>query len=216
MKGNFKFSSQEKEQIEQAIQGLEKESSGEIVIYFAKNSDNYLEACWKMATYFALFPAIIISVLAFYWLLPEYFTPYIIGLIIIGSTVVGGLIPFLFPKIRLGFISNNKIKQRVESKASNIFLQEEVFKTEERTGVLIYISKLETRVQILGDSGINSRIDQKEWNYVVGLVLNGIKTDKTAEGLVHAIDACKKLLLSNVFIVRADDTDELSNEIRME
>lgn len=217
MKNNFNFTSQEKEQIENAIQSLEKESSGEIVLYFAKNSDNYLEACWKAGAIFGLFITSILSILSYYWLLPSIMTtPLTIGIVIIIAMVIGILVPLLIPITRLSFISDSKVNHRVLTKARDIFLQEEVFKTVDRTGILIYISKFEHIVEVLGDSGINSKIEQKDWDYVVGLILNGIKNDKPVDGLVQAIDACKKLLLDNEFIVREDDTDELSNEIRIE
>lgn len=216
MKGNFKFSSHEKEQIENAIQALENESSGEIVLYFAKKSNNYLEACWKAAAIFGFVTSIIISVLSYYWLLPAMMTPLSIGATIIGSMLLGILVPLLIPKTRLSFVTDATVYGQVLTKARDMFLQEEVFKTVDRTGILIYVSKFEHIIEVLGDSGINSKIEQKDWDYVVGLILNGIKNDKPTEGIVQAIDACKKLLLDNGFVVREDDTDELSNEIRIE
>lgn len=215
MKDNFKFSSEEKQNIEDAIQSLEKESSGELVLYFAKRSDNYLEACWKSAAISGGFISILIMILSYYWMLPEFMDPFFIGLTIFIFILIGGVIPLLISKTRLSFVSDGKVNQRVLTKARDMFLQEEIFKTRDRTGILIYISKFEHMIEVLGDSGINSKIKQEDWDYIVGLILNGIKTNKTSQGLVQAIDGCKKLLLDNGFVVREDDTDELSNEIRM-
>ena len=216
MKDNFKFSAEEKLRIEDAIQALEKESSGELVLYFAKKSDNYKEAAWISAALTALFVSVVYTLLAYYWLLPAFADSFFIGVSLICLMFLGALVPFFVPKIRLSFISDAKIYERVLTKGRDVFLQEEVFKTVDRTGILIYISKLEHVVEVLGDSGINSKIEQKDWEYIVGLILNGIKNEKTADGIVQAINGCKKLLLDNGFKVREDDTNELSNEIRVE
>lgn len=216
MKKNFDFSTEEKEKIEHAIQSLEKESSGEIVLYFAKNSDNYIEACWKSAAFFSVAPSVLFALLSYYWLLPEFITPFNMSIIIISFVMIGGLIPLIIPKTRLSFVSDNIIYQRALTKARDMFLQEEIFNTKERTGILIYISKFEHIVEVLGDSGINKKITQKDWDYIVGLILNGIKNNKHADGIVQAIDACKKLLIDNGFNASEDNTNEISNEMRIE
>jgi len=105
---------------------------------------------------------------------------------------------------------------RVITRARDIFLQEEIFNTVDRTGILIYISEMEKRVQVLGDQGISSVIEQSDWNNVLKLVTDGIKQGSPAEGLVSAIHECKKLLLENGFIVRTDDTNELSDKMIIE
>ena len=191
MNKKFVFSDKEKSLIETAIQDLEKESSGEVVVFFAKQSDSYIETCFKTSAIIGFFLTIVFSFLSYNWLLLDVMTPFINGLIIVVAMIISGLTPFVFSKIRLVFTSRKKIKERVLSRARDMFLQHEVFKTIDRTGILIYISKFENRVQVLGDEGINSKISQKDWEYVVGLVLNGIKNNKPAEGLVQAIDACK-------------------------
>ena len=43
MNKKFVFSDKEKSLIETAIQDLEKESSGEVVVFFAKQSDSYIK-----------------------------------------------------------------------------------------------------------------------------------------------------------------------------
>lgn len=216
MRNNFKFNQQEKERIEGAIKALESESSGELVLYFAKRSDSYMEACWKSAAILGGAVSLLIAALSYNWLLPSFITPLIIGLTITSIMILGGVIPFLIPKLRLAYIGDRKVEQRVETKAHEVFIHEEIFNTRDRTGILIYISKFEHMIEVLGDSGINSKIEQKDWDYTVGLILNGIKNNKTADGLVQAIDNCKKLLLDNGFMVREDDTNELKDEIRVE
>lgn len=213
---NFKFTSAEKEKVSEAIRNLELESSGEIVPYIAKRSDDYDEAKWFSAVYFLGASLIIEVILSYLWLLPGFFTPMISSLISLGFGVVGYLIPTLFPRTRLIFISDERMMERVGEKALEVFVDEEVFNTRERTGILIFVSRLEHKVLVLGDSGINAKVEQTDWTHVVDIIINGIKTDKVIDGLSEAINACKKLLLDNGFVVRPDDTNELSDELRIE
>lgn len=213
---NFKFTSAEKDKVSEAIKKLELESSGEIVPYIAKKSDDYDEARWFSAVYFLGASLVIEVILSYLWLLPGYFTPMISSLISLGFGLVGYLVPTLFPRTRLFFISEERMMERVGERALEVFVDEEIFNTRDRTGILIFISRLEHKVLVLGDSGINAKVDQSDWNHVVEIIVQGIKGDKVIDGLVESIDACEKLLLDNGFVVRPDDTNELSDDLRVE
>ena len=216
MKKKFEFSEEDKAIVKEAVQSLEKESSGEMVVYFARSSDDYIMACWKIATILGLIVASLFGVLSWQWLLPADITILYISLGVVASIAFGFFIPFFIPIVRLGFISESIVTHRVLTKARDIFLQEQVFDTVDRTGVLIYISELEHQVQVIGDEGINEKINQSDWDEVVSLVVNGIKTNQTAQGIAAAVLKCKDLLLENGFVVREDDTNELSDDIRIE
>ncbi len=210
------FTNNDKEQIQEAIAGLEKESSGELVLYYAKNSDDYINANWKFSGVIALVFSIIIIGLSYVWLLPAYFTPIVMGVTILSSMIFGYLIAYFFPFLRYSVTSENIVSQRVLTKAKDVFLQEEVFNTMDRTGILIYISALEHQVVVLGDSGINAKIEPTDWEHVVQLVVDGIKSNQMIFGIIEAIDACKKLLLDNGFVIKPGDTNELHDSIRIE
>jgi len=210
------FTSNDKEQIKEVVAALEKESSGELVLYYAKNSDDYQNANWKFSGVIALVFSIIIIGLAYFWLLPSYFTPIVMGITILTSMVFGYLIAYFFPFLRYAVTNEHIVSQRVLTKAKDVFLQEEVFNTVDRTGILIYISALEHQVVVLGDSGINKKIEQPDWEHVVQLVVDGIKSNQMTSGIIEAVEACKKLLLEHGFVVKPGDTNELHDAIRIE
>lgn len=212
----FVFTDEQKESVEQAVKDLELESSGEIVVYFGRNSDAYLQGSWKLAATLGLLGLASIMSLSYLWLLPATFSIMNTAMSIFLLMISGLVISYFFPSVRLAFVPLNVMDHRVITRARDIFLQEEIFNTVERTGILIYISEMEKRVQVLGDQGISSVIEQSDWNKVLELVTDGIKKGNPAEGLVAAIHECKKLLLENGFIVRSDDTNELSDEMIIE
>lgn len=104
---------------------------------------------------------------------------------------------------------------RVHRRALQAFLTEEVFNTRDRTGILLFVSLREHRIEVLGDTGINAQVPPEAWADVVATLRHHIKTagDLTA-GLVDAIEQCGRLLERKGVAIRPDDTDELSNRVR--
>lgn len=216
MRKKFEFSDSDKELVRQSVENLEKESSGEIVIYFARESDDYIQACWKLAGIFGLIYLAAIGGMSYLWLLPasfDAFTLCLTGMVAIG---LGFAIPYFYHPLRIAFTPDATVQHRVITKARDIFLQEQVFDTIDRTGILIYISELEHIVDVLGDQGINQKINQEDWQGIVGLVIAGIKSNQVAQGIANAVDKCKELLLANGFTARHDNTNELSDDMRIE
>ena len=95
------------------------------------------------------------------------------------------------------------------------FLEEEVFSTRDRSGILIFLALFEHRVVVLGDSGINEVVPEDAWQHVVDDLVAGIRARRPAEALVAAIHECGRLLEAHQVEIRPDDTDELPNELRI-
>ena len=113
-------------------------------------------------------------------------------------------------------VSEDTLDLRVERRARQAFLEEEVFKTRERTGILIFVALFERRVLVLGDEGINRVVDQNEWNCVVAKLVAAIAAGRLAGALVEAIQECGRLLEVHGVEIRADDEDELKDGVRLE
>ena len=103
----------------------------------------------------------------------------------------------------------------VHGRAMRAFVEEEIFSTRERTGILLFISLLEHRIEVVGDTGINQKVTPDEWTDVVVRVREGIKAGKLADGLVAAIEMCGELLERVGVEIRPDDINELSDDVRL-
>lgn len=211
----FTFTEQEKENIKQAVAKVENETSGEIVPVFVEMSDTYPEVPWKSSALFAVSGVIMQGVLSYLWMIPEHMTPLHMTLIIAGLAVVGFVGPLYLKKTRIWLAGERNQKMRAFEKAERAFLEHGLYKTVDKTGVLIFISYLEKEVIVMGDEGINAKVSSEEWQHIVDTIINGIKTKKVAEGIVEAILQCEDLLLKNGFVIKPDDTNELPDDIRI-
>ena len=212
----FEFNQEDKDKIKEAVANLEKVTAGELVIYFARNSDTYPGAGWKFSTIVGGSMAIFIGILSYLWLMPSWLDPMFISILIFSVMVVSIILVAFIPKLKLAMVSDHTIDQRTLTKARDIFLEEEVFKTADRIGILLFISELEHKVVVLGDTEINAKISKKDWTHIVDTIVLGIKHGHVATGIANAIGICQDLLLDHGFINVEKADNELSDEIRIE
>ncbi len=209
------FTQPDLDRISAAVKEAERKTSGEIVPYVVDRSDDYDEAVWRGG-----FLGVVAASAAF--LLFRTFTEtwLSIGLITIILTILaagslGLLSVHLIHGLKRFFAGKDLIMRRVSQRAAQAFISEEVFKTRDRTGILIFLSLLERRVLVVGDSGINARVQQAEWQNIVDRIVNGIRDGKPAEALIDAIQQCGVLLATRGVVIRPNDKDELRDDLRM-
>jgi len=213
---NRLFNETELERIMMAVREAEKGTSGEIVPFVVAASDSYAETIWRAAAVTmgaALFILGLISIVADTWMT--------IGIaeaasIALGAGLVAGALMMFIPQLRRLTAGKERITERVAQRAAQAFLSEEVFRTRERVGILIFISILEHRVVVVGDTGINAKVEQLEWNGIVATITAGIRARRPADGLIAAIATCGDILRERGFAIQPGDINELPDSLRME
>ena len=208
------FSEADLSGISAAVKEAESKTSGEIVPYVVEGSDGYDEAVWKAGFMFGFVVlAAFVSVHSFttIWLPLDFAEMALVSLLLGGGGML--LARFVAPVRRL-FAGAAVMERRVSQRAEEAFIAEEVFATRERTGILIFLSLLEHRVLVVGDSGINAKVEQSRWDEIVQLIVSSIRQRKPAEGLIAAIKKCGTLLEQKGVERRADDTNEIPNDLR--
>ncbi len=209
----FNFTDTEKNKITEVVKELESKTSGEIVPYFVKQCDNYYGVMFAPAFFVTILYVLAVNVLSLLWLLPVKFAILPYSLVYLALMIISFAAPFFSAKLRILIVPEKREIIMVQKRAMEAFLTEEVFKTKDRTGILIFISELEKNVTIIADKGINQKVKQEQWQSIVNKLTIGIKKKDTANALVSAIGECRELLLNAGFVKKEDDTDELSNDI---
>ena len=104
--------------------------------------------------------------------------------------------------------------RKVNERAVRHFMESGVYNTRDRTGVLIFISLLEHRVELLTDRGISKKIPRDKWQGIIDHIIDGIRGNSFTNNLFESIGACGDLLAEH-FPVKADDINELSDDIEV-
>ena len=84
--------------------------------------------------------------------------------------------------------------------------------TRDHTGILILVSLLEHRVEVLADRGINEKVPPGTWNEVVDIIVAGLKSRHAGDAFCKAVERCGEILATH-FPRQADDRDELPNKL---
>lgn len=208
------FSGDDLGEIERAVKAAELRTSGEIVPYAVGRCNHYEVALWKAATLGALLGAVAAAIafdIGGFW---GQGVPLWIVAPPAAGAAIGFLLAALLPAVKRLLIPKEELAAAVASRASAAFLEQEVFKTRERTGILIFVALFERRVAVLGDSGINAKVEQGDWDAVVAEIVAGIRAGRPGAALARGIEMCGSLLERHRVERRTDDTDELDDRLR--
>ena len=206
------FSKADREAIQAATTAAERKTAGELVVYVTERCDPHPEVAWKGALVGGALGALCASVAV--WRFGGWGAPdYLWMLIGFQLGLVAGWIASRFDAIARKLIGAEALDSRVDGRAAEAFLDEQVFATRERTGVLIFVALFEHRVLVLADEGIDERVADEAWAEITGELALGIRRGTPAAALIHAVGRCAALLEAHG-VQAADSENEISNEPR--
>lgn len=202
------FTEEQKEQIRQAVIDAERRSSGEIVPMVIDRSGNYLQFPLTGAILFTFLAALAGVALrpqttAAQLLLVEVVTFWICFKIIEKTN-----------RLWAWLIPDSLMEKAVARRAEEAFYEHRLHETQDKTGVLIFLSLLEHRVHLLADAGIHKKVPAETWENLVRQITAGMKEGHPFESLHHAVAACGNLLAEH-FPKKPGDIDELPNQLRV-
>jgi len=196
---------QEKQNIREAIREAEAQTSGEIVTVIARSADEYLYIPTLWAGLLALLtPSVLL------WLPQplDYIYMYAIQVVVFFVCAI----LFRWTPIKMKLVPRAVKQRRANRLANLLFLQHGVHQTEQRNGLLLFVSVAERYVEIMADKGINDRVPQDTWRHIVDEFVNHVKQGQIAKGFVEAVDQSGALLKEH-FPIEAGDKNELPNHL---
>jgi putative membrane protein len=208
------LSDADREAVRAAVAEAEKRTSGEIVPYVVPASDAYPNALWKGAAFGALAGPLLALALHRLWdLWGSHFELWLLMPAAAGAAI-GFLLAAFVPPVKLWLAGDEMLELRTRQRAEMAFLEEEVFRTRERTGILLFLSLFEHRVVVLADSGIHTLVQPGQWEGIAAAIASGLRAGRAREALLEAIRSCGDLLERHGVARRADDVNELPDELR--
>ena len=214
-----KFTEADLQRIKNAVKDAENKISGEIVPVIVERSGPYTTAVYKSSIISATFFFLVIILLDRYVITDAsntlYYDPVFIFFVVVLGGVIGALIPGISERYKKLMINQKQLDDCTRQRAENAFLEEEVFNTRHRTGIMIFISFFEHEVMVMADRGISKVVDQKEWDKIVGDLVIHIREGKIIDGIEAGIRRCGEILLEKGFNKTADDVNELRDDLRI-
>lgn len=211
-----RFTPEELERIKAAVRKAESKISGEIVPVFVEKSSVYTIANYRAALFGAAIIFLLIVIFDRYMPALAVYDPVIIFvLVILGGLITAAAAQYLNPIKRM-MLSQTYMDLATRKRAENAFLEEEVFNTRQRTGIMIFISFFEHEVIVMADKGISKVVEQKEWDAIVRNIIDHVKKGKIIDGIEAAILRCGQILLEKEFLITPDDENELKDDLRID
>ncbi len=196
---------EERERLAQLIGQAERTTAGEIVAVVLHKSASYDSYRIAASAVLALLCA---SAGHLTW-------PWLTAMELLGAQALLGVAIYFvlaLPQLLRLVVPRAVQKQIVSDRVKQLFIERGITETRDRSGVLILLSALERRVEILGDRGIHEHLGDAAWQAMVKELTRAISSGKAADGLAKIIERLGREL-SSKFPVRADDTDELPNRV---
>ena len=192
------------DEVAEAISQVEQRTDAELVTVLAYQADSYhyIPTLWA-ALLALLSPGVVM------------FTPFWLDvrevvLVQVIVFLVGAIILRLPPVMRR--IIPSRIKQwRASNLARRQFLENNLHHTDGETGVLIFVAETERYVEIIADRGISRHVSNSEWQSIVDEFTGLVRSGRTLEGFLKAVDRCGELLAEHVPATR--EKNELPNRM---
>lgn len=109
-------------------------------------------------------------------------------------------------------LENHCKSENVLDRAAQVFAQLKMHETEARNGVLVYMAVKDHKFAIIGDGGINAKVEEDFWDTTKEKMLARFKAGELTQGLVDGI-LCAGERLKQYFPYQKDDINELSDDI---
>ena len=189
------FTDADRERIKQAVEQAEAGTSGEIVPMVVAASARYREAGFRTGLILAWLTLAILLTVEISWL-PWGWHAGNAGLLLLGVILAYGIGEWLgrFPSVIRLVVSGDRMAQKVRLRAEQLFYQQSLHHTRAGTGILILVSLLERRVQVLADRGINERVPSGTWDNLVRGIIDGIRQGRATDAICEAIVRCGAFL----------------------
>jgi putative membrane protein len=187
-----------------AVRAAEKSSSAELVVEVRPRSGSYAHAEGRFAA------VISFGALLFVLFSPWTFEPEWVPVGVLFAYIFGVAVARSSDFVRRLMTTHRDRESRLRAAAAAAFVERGVGNTRRETGLLVYFSMLERRIELIADRGILNAVPNLEWNQVVAAARERGATVEDLAAVVIGLQA----ILARYLPAAADDVDELSNEVR--
>ena len=178
------------------IRAIEAGTGAQVVVAIVGRSDVYHGLRWRAFAFGTGLAAL--ALVAFDLLRPDWMSAHaalIHALVILGVGALLGLIAHFSPAFARLFLERDRAQTEVRQYAQVLFLERELFATNERNAILILASLYERVVVVWPDTGYRDRVSEADWRRVVDPMLPAMRTGRATDALAAGLAALDGLLV---------------------
>lgn len=214
----------DRQAVAEAVAAAELTTNGEIVTVVAGRSDAYHDVALHWAVLAML---LVLALLAWQpwpaeWLHTRFVDSWAqvvparwyltIALVLMAATFLVVRVALALDALRMALTPRATKHRRVHARALALFRAAAEKRTRGSTGVLVYLSLAEHRVEIIADEAIHSKVTADVWGAAMAALLGGVKQDKAGPGMAEAVHQIG-LVLAEHFPRSEDDVNELPDRL---
>jgi len=173
------------------IQEIERNTDAEVVVVVRARSANYAHADYLFGSALAFVVLLVILFVPFPF--PEYFVPIDVAL----GFAIGSIISWRSNSVRRLFSTEKFRRKSVRTAAAAMFYEAGIANTNAEMGVLIYLSLLERRLELIADRGVLKKVPAHDWNHEL-FELHKVGENPDAKSFQEAIQRLGKVLATHV------------------
>lgn len=196
----LRFSEEDHKLVTDAVAKAEHLSDAEIVTIVADHSDAYHD----VALHWAILAMLLVPAAAA--AMPQSFVDdvaatflgwnaelsrAVLMLFLVGALAIVFLIvrvALAWRPLRMALTPASTKSRRVARRALQLFRVAAEKKTHGRTGVLLYLSLMEHRAEIVADEAIHSKVAPEVWGEAMTLLVEHVKDGRPGEGMARAVE----------------------------
>ena len=207
-----------------AVAKAERESDGEVVTIVAARSDAYHD----VALHYALLAMLLVPGLLA--LVPQGWIDWAAGLtlgwnaefsrgalmltffVLLALVFLTVRLALISMKLRMALTPGRTKTRRVHRRAIELFRTGCELKTRGRTGVLIYLSLLEHRAEIVADKAIADQVEPDVWGEAMAVLVDEVKAGRPGHGMAQAVEKVGEVL-KRILPPTLDNPNELPDRL---
>lgn len=200
----------EADAIDARIAAVETRTGAQVVAAVVGKADSYAELPWKAFALGAGLAALVLVLADALW--PDWVTAHtalLHAVAILGAGAASALTTVFVPPFARLFLGRARRDLEVRQYAQALFLTRELFKTRDRTGILVLVSLFERRVEILPDTGLQDRVSASDWSRVIESMAPRLRAVRPADALLVGLGALEALLVARGLRTGAAGGDQL-------
>ena len=210
--------------VTEAVARAERASDGEVVTIVAPRSDSYHDVALHYAVLAMLLVPAAAAVVPQSWI--DWGLTLVFGwnaslsfrllmlLILLTMALLFLIVRFALAwmPLRMAVTPAATRTRRVRRRAVELFRAGTEKRTKGRTGILLYLSLLEHRAEIVADEAIHSQFEPEIWGEAMAVLIDEVKQGRAGQGLALAVEKVGAVL-ARILPPTLANPDELPNRV---